>query len=117
MTPLATLNGQAEFDPTFAPVREKFRAGFENHILAFEALKTEIEGQQPERGLAQIAARAHKIAGVAGTLGFARIGAIASSLDQTINAGTAAGHAPSKVFDQIAPRLEDLLDRLEAELD
>jgi len=107
----------ASCDPGLEPVRNKFRAGFEDQILVFEALKTEINGQQSKRALAHISARVHNIAGVAETLGFGEIGSIAISLERAITIETKAALAPKQVFMRIAPQLEELLDGLEAELD
>lgn len=68
------------------------------------------------RGLAQIAAIAHQVAGVAATLGYADLGSRAGRIDRMFKAVDA--HQPAEaIWRQAQPELEALLDALEAILD
>ena len=84
-----------------------------DRILRIEALTQAVhKGQEPAPALTEIAQIAHKIAGVAGTLGYPDIGDSARSIEQKLKSDLAAG-APLRNWDSIAPKIEDLLDALE----
>jgi len=114
---VSSPNTPATFDPGLGPVRDKFRAGFENQIVAIEAWKKEIRVRNSQQAMAQISTRVHKIAGVAETLGFQRIGSVACSLEQVISAEGETSSTPTEMLDHAEVQLEELLDGLEAELD
>lgn len=84
-----------------------------DRILRIEALTVAInKGEDPAPALTEIAQIAHKIAGVAGTLGYPQIGDMARSVEQRLKADLAAG-APLRNWDSLAPEIETLLDAME----
>jgi HPt (histidine-containing phosphotransfer) domain-containing protein len=84
-----------------------------DRILRIEALTQAVhKGQDPAPALTEIAQIAHKIAGVAGTLGYPAIGDDARALEQRLKADLAAG-APLRNWDSVAPAIEALLDAME----
>jgi HPt (histidine-containing phosphotransfer) domain-containing protein len=62
--------------------------------------------------LTEIAQIAHKIAGVAGTLGYPEIGDTARSVEQQLKADLATDNA-LRNWDNIAEEIETLLDAME----
>lgn len=84
-----------------------------DRILRIEALTQAVhKGQDPGPALTEIAQIAHKIAGVAGTLGYPAIGDGARAIEQKLKTDLAAGD-PLRNWDSIAPEIETLLDALE----
>ncbi|OZB19868.1 MAG: hypothetical protein B7X55_02210 [Rhodobacterales bacterium 34-62-10] len=85
-----------------------------DRILRIEVLTQAIhKGEDAASALIEIAQIAHKIAGVAGTLGYPEIGDNARALEQKLKADIAAGD-PLRHWTTIAPEIETLLDDLEA---
>ena len=116
MTPKSANEALAtSADVSMAPVRALFASRFESEILAFESLRQEIGQSQSAAALRELALRIHKIAGVAGTLGYTEIGASAMRLEKSIT--ELAEREPSEVLARIDSRLDTFLDLLEAELD
>ncbi|MFD1194187.1 Hpt domain-containing protein [Seohaeicola saemankumensis] len=84
-----------------------------DRILQIEALTVAIgKGEEPGPAVTEIAQIAHKIAGVAGTLGYPEVGDMARSIEQRLKADIGAG-APLQNWDTIGPAIEDLLDAME----
>ncbi|MDP5333838.1 MAG: Hpt domain-containing protein [Paracoccaceae bacterium] len=84
-----------------------------DRILQIEALTVAInKGEDPEPAVKEIAQVAHKIAGVAGTLGYPDIGDLARSVEQSLKADILAG-MPLQNWSTINPAIEDLLDAME----
>lgn len=82
-------------------------------ILRIEALTQAVhKGQDAGPALTEVAQIAHKIAGVAGTLGYPEIGDSARSIEQKLKTDIAAGD-PLRNWDRISPEIETLLDALE----
>jgi HPt (histidine-containing phosphotransfer) domain-containing protein len=105
-------------DDPLAAVRARFRDLIVQRVLEFERLKKLIEaapGNAP--ALREVAALAHKISGVAATLGFAQAGDLAAALDTAIMRRQAAGVAAAAIWQDAAPMLETLLDALEEAID
>ncbi|MFU8882734.1 MAG: Hpt domain-containing protein [Rhodobacterales bacterium] len=85
-----------------------------DRILRIELLTQAIhKGQDVVPALTEIAQIAHKIAGVAGTLGYPEIGDKARSVEQQLKADLATDDA-MRNWDSIAEEIEVLLDALEA---
>lgn len=84
-----------------------------DRILRIEALTQAIlKGEDPAPALTEIAQISHKIAGVAGTLGYPDIGDSARSIERDLKADLAAGD-PMRNWDRLAPAIESLMDALE----
>ncbi len=71
-------------EAVLVPIRAKFRHALVDHIGAFEALLAGNTSDDPTATLQDIAARSHKMAGVAATLGFSELGKVARKLEATI---------------------------------
>ena len=100
------------------PARIRFRALIVERILAFEAFrKLILDGDEPQRALANIAGLAHKISGVGATLGFAQAGGLAGALERCILDGRARLADPVHFGAEVEPLLEALLVAMEALLD
>lgn len=88
-------------------VRERFLYDLDQRICDFEHLKGLIEtGSNRTDAIRAVAMVAHKIRGVAPTLGLARMGALAGSLEDLIA-------NPAAAWRDAAPVLETLLDEME----
>ena len=84
-----------------------------DRILRIEALKEAVhKGEEPAPALTEIAQIAHKIAGVASTLGYPEIGNNARSVEQRLKSDLAMAD-PLRNWTTIAPDIEALLDALE----
>jgi HPt (histidine-containing phosphotransfer) domain-containing protein len=84
-----------------------------DRILRIEVLTQAVhKGEDAVSALTEIAQIAHKIAGVAGTLGYPQIGDSARAVEQKLKADIAAGD-PLRNWDSTSTEIEDLLDALE----
>lgn len=100
------------------PVRARFRDLILQRMMTFEALRIEFNaGNDPQRALSGIFALAHKIAGVAETLGFPDAGQLAAALDQHSGDGLARQVPLKDLWRSVEPQLVALLDELELLLD
>ena len=101
-----------------AQIRRDFVASLLQRSLTLEALKLEAGAAQgQEQAVFEIGAMAHKIAGVAGTLGFDRLGEISLALDTLIKPARAGTHPVSQTWPQAQDLVETLLDEMEALMD
>ncbi|MDB5658232.1 MAG: hypothetical protein JWS10_847 [Cypionkella sp.] len=107
-----------ELNAALEPARVMFRELLIERIMAFEAYRRLAEqSEHPQVEMVRIADIAHKIAGVGGTLGFAKAGALAGDLDRSITENPAK-FAESGYLQRVAdPLLEALLVEMEALLD
>lgn len=84
-----------------------------DRILRIETLTQAVHnGQDSVSALTEIAQIAHKIAGVAGTLGYPEIGNQSRAIEQRLKSDIAAG-APLRHWDSISAEIEALLDEME----
>lgn len=101
----------------FAGVRRKFRDTIDERIVFFETARRDIEvGRNPPGVLRAMAEEAHRISGVAATLGFPALGTAAARLESEILAGMSRGSMPPTFALAILPLTEELLDLLEGAL-
>ena len=104
--------------PSLVGVQARFRARIVDRILVFEAMKNAIEvNHQPAQALGKIADLAHKIAGVAATLGYPYAGQLAAEVEQAVRDGDAAARSSHQTWNCVQPSLEALMDELESLLD
>lgn len=87
-----------------------------DRIMRIETLTQAVhKGQDASAALLEIAQIAHKISGVAGTLGYPEIGDTARWIEQRIKTDAAAGE-PLRNWEEMAAVIDTLLDAME-ELD
>lgn len=85
-----------------------------DRILRIEVLTQAVrKGEEAAPALTEIAQIAHKIAGVAGTLGYPEIGDNARAIEQKLKADIASGD-PMRNWASVSAQIEALLDDLEA---
>ncbi len=105
-----------------AQVRAGFVETLDERILDLEGLKAMvIKGQRRGEALQAIANQAHRIRGVAGTLGFESLGTLAGKVDE---AYAEFCSAPSRSHEELvafwranSPALESMLDEMERLMD
>lgn len=113
----------AEYSPAPMPdllagVRARFCATIIDRVLSFESLRKNISSSDnPSQEAQGISALAHKIAGVAGTLGYQHIGNLSADLERKLTEGARSGVPISETWKTAEPVLEELLDELESLLD
>lgn len=95
-----------------AAIRHRFQSGFADHCACFSAQRAELEAAQTSATLHEIAERAHRIAGVAPTLGFEAVGDSAVALDRVISRGLKQGRDPAAIWVEAAAHLIRLLRAL-----
>jgi len=105
-----------------AQVRAGFLDTLDERILDLEGLKAMvIKGQKRGEALQAIANKAHRIRGVAGTLGFAALGALAGQVDDAFSAfcdAESRSHQQLRAFwKDGGPLLESMLDEMERLMD
>jgi len=104
--------------PWLIGIQTRFRESIFDRIMAFETLKKDVEsGRSLRRALRDMAGLAHKIAGVAGTLGYPHVGHLAAEVDLCITLGLSDGSSPTDTWRRLHPALDALLDELETLLD
>ena len=104
--------------PALVGVQVRFRELIIDRILVFEAMKNAVEAnRQPAQALGKIADMAHKIAGVAATLGYPFAGQLAAEVEQAVRDGDAAARSTHQTWSCVQPSLEALMDELESLLD
>lgn len=91
---------QTPSDP-LAPIRQRFVATIGGHLQEIALLRGNAATPEDEReALRGIGLIAHRVAGVAATLGFEDLGRIAAALDQKIGSAMKAQHPILPEFDQ-----------------
>ena len=110
--------GANDMTAVLEPARAMFRGLIVERIMAFEAYRKLVQhGDHPQDHMAKIAEIAHKISGVAATLGFFRTGQLAAVLDRAISDTPAKCAEPAYFQLIVDPMLEALLVEMEALLD
>ena len=100
------------------PVRARFRDLILQRMMTFEAFRIDFNaGNDPQSALSGIVALAHKIAGVAETLGFPEAGRLAAALEQHSRDGLARQVPLKDLWRSVEPQLIALLDEMELLLD
>ena len=100
------------------PARARFRDLIVVRIIAFEEFrKGAARPAEAAEALVKMSDLAHKIAGVGATLGYASVGTLAGAVEQTVLSGRANRAAAATIWSEVEPRLDVLLDALEALLD
>ena len=101
-----------------AQIRRDFVASLLQRSLTLEALKlAAAAAQDKDQAVFEIGAMAHKIAGVAGTLGFDRLSEISLALDTLIGPAGGGNHATPESWTKVQDLVETLLDEMEALMD
>jgi len=102
----------ARIDAELARVRGHFIGTLENRILDLDALVTHCRAaEDPYLGFEAIARQAHKIAGLAPTLGLQDLGRDAREVELAAGRITPAGPAHGRAA--VLAQVEKLLDRME----
>ncbi len=117
LAPTSTTRSN-EFDhamqATLHAVRIRFIESVLPRLLEFEALKQKFASDPHDMApLSAIGAMAHRIAGVAETLGFGDIGLLSSRIDTEIVRGVNGQKAPAVIWQTVAAPLEEMLEKLE----
>lgn len=100
------------------PMRTKFVGQMLSRLGQLEALRCAVnDGREPLPSMAEIGQIAHRMSGVAETLGFARIGRLSMEVDMQVAAALSTQGQVSQSWRSVEPLLEDLLDEMEANLD
>lgn len=101
-------------DATLQKIRLRFIETVLERLLKFEELK-QIFNSDPENitPLSELGALAHKIAGVAETLGFGDIGRLAASIDSEITRRLNSGVPAIAVWQMVEAQLEEMLEKME----
>ncbi|WP_212525568.1 Hpt domain-containing protein [Actibacterium sp. MT2.3-13A] len=98
--------------------RVVFEAKLEEQIIRIEQCQRDVAADRaPGKAMREIGALAHKISGVAETVGHPNIGALAGTVDILIAQGQHNGLSEKAILKRINPTLERMLDALEAALD
>ncbi len=108
----------AFLERALAPVRARFVEAIEGHILSFEAMRQEARrGNEVHTSLTEIGQLAHRIAGIAGSVGYAGIGEKASAVERRVIDCQNEGLADQDCLASVEEVLEPLLELLETKLD
>ncbi|MCE0505063.1 MULTISPECIES: Hpt domain-containing protein [unclassified Roseivivax] len=100
-------------DPAITAIREKFLSGLETRLAELDSLSGLLKGEANRaRVWEEIRLRVHRIAGVAGSLGFAALGARSGRLDTAIEHYL---NKPANPRDEatLSAALEGLLDDID----
>lgn len=98
--------------------RDRFRGLIIERIILLEALRIDARNRRdPQAALESISSVAHKIAGVAATLGFMNAGKLAEELERTYYDGADRNVPLDALWLDIEPTLIALMDELESLLD
>ena len=105
---------QTQLEAAIAVIRDRFLAGIDDQLLFLDDLLGRIEaGDQPEACLRKISDAAHKIRGVAATLGFATLGKFAELIELRSEATLRSPPNPQALSD-LLPYLHAFLDHLDS---
>lgn len=100
------------------PARIRFRDLLFTRIIAFEEFRKSADRPtETAEALVKISDLAHKIAGVGATLGYPTVGVLAGAVEQAVLSGRAGQADAAAIWFDVEPRLDTLLDALEAMLD
>lgn len=100
------------------PARQRFRDLVVERILTLESLRIRVSNrQEPRAALSAIVALCHKIAGVAGSLGYVSAGNLAASVERAYRDQAELKLPLNDLWSLIEPRVLALMDELEALLD
>jgi HPt (histidine-containing phosphotransfer) domain-containing protein len=101
---------------TIASVRRRFVAALEDRVLQLEHLKCQLAcTDKRSASLKALQSEAHKIAGVAATIGFKEIGQRASEAENQIDLALARNLAENDMSETLAV-IDNFLDALESAL-
>ena len=99
------------------PVRRRFIDTIEERILAIEGLRQDVtHNRDVDASVRAVASIAHKLSGVSATLGFARVGALAATVERMLDA-EGSRLTPAGRWALAAVQVENLLEAMEAILD
>jgi len=118
--PEGTSDTTARARGSFDRIREKFRATIDDRIALLEVARRELgPTQRGLQALRAIAEEAHRICGVAETLGFVQIGATAARVESEARVllRPDARTQQQDIRARVDPLIEQLLDGLEAALE
>jgi HPt (histidine-containing phosphotransfer) domain-containing protein len=102
---------------TIASVRRRFVAALEDRVLQLEYLKCQLScADKRSAFLKTLQSEAHKIAGVAATIGFKEIGQRASETENQIDLALAKNLAEIDISETVSV-IDNFLDALEGALD
>ncbi|MWD28421.1 hypothetical protein E0K89_013130 [Aquicoccus sp. SCR17] len=110
----AATDTQATVSSALDRIRGRFLDGLDMRILNFEndLAAARRGGDEARPALIEIRNEAHKIAGIAASIGLARTGAEARAIEERIDREL-PGSSPAAVLTGIEPPLEAFLDHLE----
>lgn len=107
-----------ELSASLMPLRAKFIASILPRLAELETLRRQVAADAAGmQALTEIGHVAHRISGVAATLGFARAGELASEVDRQATAVRSGQELFAWAWPRTEPVLEALMDELEAQLD
>ncbi|MCE8006791.1 Hpt domain-containing protein [Aestuariivita sp.] len=102
---------RASVENALVELRNRFRGTLEERIITMERATIALDSDPECAEAAEIVRReCHKLSGIASSLGFDQIGAQATEIDMAFAGNTA-------IWTQVRPMVNDLLDKLECELD
>lgn len=102
---------QASIQEMLVKLKASFRDQILDRMLVIENASVRLSAAEDDSfAIASIKRECHKLSGVSKTLGFSELGDLATEIDCAI----AHGAAP---WSALKPKVEKLLDRMEAELD
>lgn len=111
---------EAGFERALGDLRAKFAEELEYHILSLEAAQQALaagDGREAE-ALAAIERLTHRHAGLAPTLGFRTMGALARQAEKAAaTAAAASGGSQAETCNRVMGLVEVLLDEMERQLD
>jgi len=114
--PEQELTESETFEAMFGPIRARFRQSMVAHVEAMERATDQGEGLRTPGALEAVAARAHKISGVAATLGYVEIGRSATAVETSIVALERSTTFTVSDLERLYPLVWDLVDRMQAEI-
>lgn len=108
---------QGSVEQALAELRRDFCRGLEERICRIEAARVSLgtDAQGAAKALNVISAEAHRISGVAGSLGLASVGNMARDLETAVE-GLPKGALPAARAAELDRQVERLLDLLEEHL-
>lgn len=107
--------GPDSWEPDYSDARRQFVATVDERIGRIEAM-SQFLGQAPgtKAVMQRIVDEAHKISGVAATLGFVELGEAAAQGEILLRRALDGSVAPAAGWNAAKPFIDEMLDRLEA---